>query len=289
MQLRDSFVREVRGTVRRSIENHAEGLWWPGLAQTLARERQSRLSFHPAQYSTSQFLGADGPERILTLDSNPAPNRLALRLEVIEASVARHFSDRGIDLIDGAEITAAMGQAICAATSLICLVPSLATTVGSLVRSVHVLRSTDPATDISFSDPGIPFSIFLSVSEGAEADLRIAEAIIHESMHLQLSLVEELVPLVRDDRITIYSPWKQANRPLSGVMHALYVFRVIDEWLASISTSDRGSQFIGRRRAQIADEIKDLDLAGCESGFTCEGRNLLRRLLCATGTSRLTC
>lgn len=281
-------MREVRDSVRRSIENRAEGLWWPGLAETLVRERQSRLSFHPAQYSTSRFLGTDGPERVLTLDSNPAPDRLALRLEVIEVSVARHLSDRGIDLIGGAEITAATGRAISAATSMICLVPSLARTVSALVRSVHVLRSTDPGIDISFSDPAIPFSIFLSVSEGAEADLRIAEAIIHESMHLQLSLVEELVPLVMDDRITIYSPWKKANRPLSGVIHALYVFRAIDEWLASISTSDRGLQFIGRRRAQIADEIKELDLVGCESGFTAEGRNLLGHLLCATDSSSQT-
>jgi HEXXH motif-containing protein len=282
-------VRADRDSVRRSIENRAGGLWWPGLAQMLARERQSRLSFHPAQYSTSRFLGADGPERVLTLDSNLAPDRLALRLEVIEASVARHFSDRGIDLIGGAEITAAIGQTIAAATSLICLLPSLATTVSALVRSVHVLRSTDPGIDISFSDPAIPFSIFLSVSEGAEADLRIAEAIIHESMHLQLSLVEELVPIVMDDRITLYSPWKQATRPLSGVIHALYVFRVIDKWLASISPSDPGSHFIDRRRAQIADEIKELDLAGCESGLTGEGRKLLSRLLCATDSSYQTC
>jgi HEXXH motif-containing protein len=281
-------VREVRDSVRRSIEDRTGPLWWPGLAETLAQERQSRLSFHPAQYSTSRFLGADGPERVI-LDSNPAPDRLALRLEVIEASIARRFSDRGIDLIGGAEITAAMGQAIRAATSLICLVPSLVRTVSALVRSVHVLRSTDPGIDISFSDPAIPFSIFLSVSEGAEVDLRIAEAIIHESMHLQLSLVEELVPLVMDDRITLYSPWKRANRPLSGVVHALYVFRVIDEWLASISISNPGSQSISRRRAQIADEIKELDLAGCESGLTGEGCDLLGRLLCATDSSSLTC
>jgi HEXXH motif-containing protein len=225
----------------------------------------------------------------LTLDSNPAPDSITLRLEVIEASVARNFADRGIDLIGGAEITAAMGQAIAAATSLICLVPSLARTVNALVGSVHALRSTNPGIDISFSDPAIPFSIFLSVSEGSEADLRIAEAIIHESMHLQLSLVESLVPLVMDDRITLYSPWKQTNRPLSGVIHALYVFRVIDEWLASISTSDPGSQFIGRRRAQIADEIKELDLAWCESGLTGDGRNLLRRMLCANDNSAVTC
>ena len=259
------------------------------MAQSLVLERQSRLSFDSTEYSTSRFLGADGPERVLTLDPNPAPDCLALRLEVIEASVASHFSNRGVDLIGGAELTAALGQAIAAATSLICRAPSLARTVSALVRSVHVLRSTDPGIDISFSDPAIPFSIFLSVTEGAEAELRNAEAIIHESMHLQLSLVEELVPLVMDDRITLYSPWKQANRPLSGVIHGLYVFRVIDEWLASISTSDRGSQVIGQRRAQIAGQIKELDLAGCESGFTGDGRNLLRRMLCATGSSSLTC
>lgn len=289
MQRRDRFASALRDSVRRSIQQPSGVLWWPGLAQTLRQERQSRLPFDPAQYSTSRYLGADWPQRVLTLDPDPARDGLALRLEVIETSVARHFSDRGIELLADAEITPEMGQAIAEATSLICLVPSLANTVSALVQSVHVLRTADPCIDISFSEPAIPFSIFLSVSEGAAADLRIAEAIIHESMHLQLSLVEEIVPLVMDNRVTLYSPWKHGKRPLSGVIHALYVFRVIDQWLASIATLHSCSQFIGRRRAQIAYEIRQLDLGQGEFGFTSEGRSLLLHLHSATDSSFQTC
>ena len=67
-------------------------------------------------------------------------------------------------------------------------------------------------------------------------------------------------------------PWRQAERPLSGVIHALYVFRVIDEWLASISAFWWRPAF-GRHAGgvQIAEEIKQLDMAGVESGLTPRG------------------
>lgn len=255
----------------------------------LKQGRESTLSFNPEEYSTSLFLGADAPAQLLAPGTGVAPDRLALRLEVMAASVARGFAHRGMDLVDDGDAIAASSQAISAATSLICLVPPLAKAVDSLVRSVHILRSTDPNIDVSFSDPAIPFSIFLSVPKGIDADVRIAEAIVHEAMHLQLSLVEQAVPLVIDSGITRYSPWKQAQRPLSGVIHALYVFRVIDQWLARISSSTFGTPFVDRRRTQIAAEIEELDLTGCDSGFTSDGHGLLTRLLRTTDSSPQTC
>lgn len=207
----------------------------------------------------------------------------------MEASCNQRFTDRGLEFVDECDITTATGQAISAATSLICLVPSLALTVSTLVRSVHILKSDDPSIDISFSDPRIPFSIFLSVSQGEGAELRNAEAIIHETMHLQLSLVEQVVPLVLDNKMARFSPWKQELRPLSGLIHALYVFRVIDTWLEHISASSPAVSNISRRREQIAEEIAELDLTGTQAGFTEAGQALMRGLLQTSDSFYRTC
>lgn len=263
--------------VQRNLEGKTDELWWPGLAQALARERETRLTFKASEYSTSRFLGFGSPGKVV--DVSPSPGRLGLRLEAMAASGNQHFIDRGLKFAAESDVTAATGHAISVATSLICLVPSLALTVSTLVRSVHILKSDDPGIDISFSDPPIPFSIFLSVSQGKDACLRIAEAIIHEAMHLQLSLVEQVVPLVLDDTMARFSPWKQKLRPLSGLIHALYVFRVIDTWLAQISASNPIEPGIDRRRAQIAEEIAELDLTGAAAGFTQAGQALIRELL----------
>ena len=275
---------ELVTSVEQSFEGKTDEPWWPGLAQVLAQEREPKLPFEVAEYSTSRFLGLGLPAKVLNVVPS-SPGRLALRLEVMEASGNQRFADRGLEFVAESRVTAATGQAISAATSLICLVPSLALTVSALVRSVHILKSDDPGIDISFSDPSIPFSIFLSVSRGKGADLRIAEAIIHETMHLQLSLMERVVPLVLDNTMARFSPWKQKLRPLSGLIHALYVFRVIDTWLDQISTSNLVVPGISRRREQIAEEIAELDLTGTEEGFTPAGQSLLRGLFRANDSS----
>lgn len=48
--------------------------------------------------------------------------------------------------------------------------------------------------DVSHSTPVLPLSIFVSVPGADErhAELRLAESIIHEAMHLQLTFIESL-------------------------------------------------------------------------------------------------
>jgi HEXXH motif-containing protein len=274
--------------VQQRLAGKSDELWWPGLASALAQGRESRLPFEAAEYSTSRLLGLGSPVKTLSIVPS-SPERLGLRLEAMAASCNDRFAGRGLEFVAESHVTAATDQAISAATALICRVPSLAQTVRTLVRSVHILKSDDPGIDISFSDPSIPFSIFLSVSQGKDADLRIAEAIVHETMHLQLSLVEQVVPLVLDDTMARFSPWKKKLRPLSGLIHALYVFRVIDIWLEQISASNPIVSGIRRRRAQIAEEIAQLDLTGTAAGFTQSGQALMRKLLRASDSSCRTC
>ena len=58
---------------------------------------------------------------------------------------------------------------------------------------------------------------------------RVAEALVHEAMHLQLSLLERRIELVESDRTkaVAFSPWRNSERDVQGVIHALYVFVIV--------------------------------------------------------------
>ena len=49
-------------------------------------------------------------------------------------------------------------------------------------------------------------------------------------MHLQLTLIEGAVPMVAGTGDTLHSPWQGRMRPVQGILHGLYVFRVIQDF-----------------------------------------------------------
>ena len=94
--------------------------------------------------------------------------------------------------------------------------PELSSCVGLLVRCVHLLKAPSPEVDCSYSRPDLPFSVFLSVpGYGTHARIeRVTEALVHETMHIQLSLLERRIPLVESDRpeSVAFSPWRNSER-----------------------------------------------------------------------------
>lgn len=112
------------------------------------------------------------------------------------------------------------------------LSPELFSSVRILLRSLHVLDSPGRGYDVSFSLPSLPNSIFISIPQPSEHEItsRLTEAIVHEVLHLQLSLVERICPLIRNDaeREFAYSPWRDEYRPLGGLIHGLFVFRGLE-------------------------------------------------------------
>jgi HEXXH motif-containing protein len=93
-------------------------------------------------------------------------------------------------------------------------------------------------------------------TDEAYAVPRLAESIIHEAMHLQLTLIESIVPLINSTTQTAFSPWKQSERPVQGLLHALYVFAVISEALNSLVDLVPGiADHAARRCLQIAEEV----------------------------------
>ena len=111
---------------------------------------------------------------------------------------------------------------------LIRLVRPLHGTVAGMCRSLHVLLASCRHLDTSYSDPSLPFSIFVSCPPVTEKNRveRLAENVIHEALHLQLSLVERTEPLIIDgaQHELVFSPWKEGDRTMRGLLHAVYVF-----------------------------------------------------------------
>lgn len=52
-------------------------------------------------------------------------------------------------------------------------------------------------------------------------------------MHLLLSLVENVVPLVAGSSELRHSPWQRCPRPARGILHGLFVFASIRAFMSS--------------------------------------------------------
>ena len=233
-------------------------LWFPNLASELVAGFISRNQVEPSlveQYGTSRWLaGSTKP---------PAPDggdiRIGSRMAKIEylpsgtaaTFEGLHFSGRHHPPVR---------ERIQAAADALTHIPSLAESIGSVVKAIHPVCSPR-GYDVSHSTPELPFSIFLSVPDNDERDamLRVAEALIHESMHLQLTLVDCIDPLAVDGLASGYSPWKDEVRPVTGLLHGLYVFAVIHQALGILS-NERGEwhPYCRKRRSEIELEVASL-------------------------------
>ena len=157
--------------------------------------------------------------------------------------------------------------------------------ITTLVRTIQVLRTDDPEIDLSYSHPKIPFSIFVSVCEDAStiSNLRVAESILHEAMHLKLTLIEEIVPLVLTSTAKLYySPWKNEQRSTQGVLHGLFVFRVIYEFWKELDRNNdtpNPQNFFCSRKREIEREIISLKDFNSHIGLTEYGASLAINLL----------
>jgi HEXXH motif-containing protein len=143
------------------------------------------------------------------------------------------------------------------AIALLARAPGVEELIGTLVRAAHFLRA-EPGYDLSHSNPDLPFSIFVSIPAADESDqiVRLAESILHETMHLQLTLIENALPLVDAIASTEFSPWQGKERPLGGVLHGLYVFSVILETFEYLNECDSLlTEYVSRRRQEIREEV----------------------------------
>ena len=155
-----------------------------------------------------------------------------------------------------------------------------------LVKSMQIIASANSETDISYSHPDIPFSIFFSICEDNSiiSNLRVSESILHESMHLMLTLIENQFDLiVPNSRETYYSPWREEQRSVRGVLHGEFVFKAIkDFYILLFNSFQKSSQeydFIRFRVLEIENEFSFLKKFPQSPGLTELGRILSYNLL----------
>lgn len=166
------------------------------------------------------------------------------------------------------------------AESLIELVPGMASAVRGWVGQIHLLRA-EPEYDTSHSEPIWRTRIFVSVPERSDqvGALRLAESVIHEALHLQLTGYEAIEPMVADGKLAMASPWRSEKRPLQGVFHGLYVFSCLSTFFSRIGgrLDVDGRRHVGVRLGEIREEIAAINFDELTFGLTPVGKGLASR------------
>jgi HEXXH motif-containing protein len=195
------------------------------------------------------------------------------------------YNDHGLETLPTGHLStedaiSKLGKAFKVMTNI----PGCFNCVTNLVKCIQILKTNDAEIDVSYSHPEIPFSIFISVcdEESFASDLRVCESILHEAMHLKLTLIEEQTPIVKaNSEETFFSPWRDEQRPLRGVLHGLFVFRAILEFYKCLRDQDKrlyDELNLSLRIFEISYEIQELaKLSQCKD-LTIAGQKLAVRL-----------
>lgn len=263
MEVRDtrSFTRsepDVINSLGLRLETEKNLLWFPSLTAELVADFISRNQVKQTlieHYGTSRWL-AGNARSSAPADGNIRIGSHVAKIEYLSGETAAAFE--GLRFSDSRDPQ--IRAQIQAAADILINVPSLAESIGSVVKSIHPLQSLRDH-DVSHSTPELPFSIFVSIPKKDERDasLRVTESLIHESMHLQLTLVDLIEPLAVDDRASGYSPWKDEVRPVTGLLHGLYVFAVIHQVLGILTgINGEWGQYCRKRSSAIECEIATL-------------------------------
>jgi hypothetical protein len=281
--------------IKAALTDSQTPLWLPDVTDALVEMGRKTLHLHTGitmpNYGTARVVAGDAraPRHALACLSirlgahGVAPNMLA---EYLVGDVACRYQEVGLafytpDAIASIPVLNCLQEAI----DILAILPTLHHTVAKLVRVCHLIQPEDDDYDVSYSDPQVPFSIFVSVPQrhGPNDALRVAESIVHEAMHLQLTLIEQATPLVYPSDAQYFSPWKGAYRSPQGVVHALYVFRVIDQclerWLAVPGWSLSNVDHMSHRRRDIASQVREIETFKDSPALTALGARFVQRFL----------
>ncbi|WP_316845525.1 aKG-HExxH-type peptide beta-hydroxylase [Pedobacter psychrodurus] len=257
-----------------AIANELVGLKWRELV------KQGKIGEN-ACYHSVMMLG--GRHIVDHYDSDKLP--YGLPIEIPDVRLNHLYLEHGLDVLGKTEMDRiSASEKVSSAFARLLSVGECGESVALLVKAVQLLRQPEPEFDVSYSHPAIPFTIFVSVGEDSSEieSLRLSESILHEAMHLLLTLVEEQVILVRDNESTYYSPWRETERPVRGVLHGMFVFRaVLDYYLLLLKELKdfKVRDFAEFRIEQITAELLLLnDFAKC-GGLTEDGASLAAGLL----------
>jgi len=281
--------------IKAALPDSQTPLWLPDVTDALVDMGRKTLHLHTGitmpNYGTARVLAGDAraPRHALAcLSCRPGADSVAptMLVEYLVGDTARRYQEVGLTFYTPDTIASLLVlNCVQEAIDLLTSIPTLHHTIAKLVRVCHLIKPEHDDYDVSYSDPQVPFSIFVSVPQrrGPNDALRVAESIVHEAMHLQLTLIEQATPLVYPSDAQYFSPWKGAYRSPQGVVHALYVFRVIDQYLEgllafpgwSLSSVDHMSH----RRRDIASQVREIETFKDSPALTALGARFVQRFL----------
>ena len=291
-----SRLHPLNHAIKNALANPYPDPWLPDLTASLAewgdQGLRSRTGITAADYGTERVLArsAEVPRHVVAR----LPSRVGvdgpirqMAVEFLTEACSGLYRDIGLCFYTPKEVAnSAVLRCLQDAIDVLARVPTLQATVATLIRTCHVLMPENDAYDVSYSDPLVPFSAFVSVPQrrGPTEALRVAESLVHEAMHLQLTLIERLLPLVEESDQTYFSPWKGTQRSPRGVLHALYIFRAIDSFFGRLLALPGWSvgcvDHMRRRRCEIAEQISEVIAFKDHPALTEGGIRFVRLLVC---------
>ena len=202
---------------------------WSQLAPARLRHKATGGVSAGWNYSTARHTDGLHPIVLHTFDIVDSPLESTVKIELLPEAIRRRWRDVGIQFASKSDFAdIGVVDLLTSSLNLVRKVPSMHGTVAAMCRSLHVLAASESDVDVSYSDPTVPFSVFVSFSGPTEGNRveRLAESIVHEALHLQLTLVEGIEPLVVESPsdALVFSPWKNEHRSVHGLMHGVYVF-----------------------------------------------------------------
>jgi HEXXH motif-containing protein len=285
---------EMDAELVEAILDNRRARWFDGLAVALARTQwaaiEMTMGLNRCTYGTGRYLANDPRTRRDDLISLmlPAPFRAdaPVVVETLHDDSLRRYVALGLDFHVRGEIEPNLvRRRLEGAMERLGEIPAVAVTVGAILAAVHVAKPTGPDFDLSYSDPQLPFSIFVGIDshDQTNGELRLTESILHECMHLQLTLIERTIPMIAGSNERRHSPWQGTMRPSQGILHGLYVFRVIQDFHRALIGTGRctaeDSSYLARRIRNIEEEVAAISDFAASQDLTAAGKRLVAALL----------
>lgn len=280
-------MNKIHSLILSAIQNPSSPAWFPELTEDLVRygwqQLYEKYGLQANNYSAAAVLngGSDHASSDTAIILKPSVKALPpINVYPMPDKIASMYADAAAkpyttEILQNSTVLQCLQEAM----DILAETPTVYETVSCLIASLHILQPDDDDFDISYSLPNIPFSIFVSVpSKRMDNDtLRVAEAILHEAMHLQLTLIEQCVPLIIESNEKYFSPWKNEYRHPRGVLHAIYVFCVIKQFfelLIERNISKPYNQHLTSRCNLILSQLNEItEFSNCPN-FTQEGKYL---------------
>ncbi|WP_052483687.1 HEXXH motif-containing putative peptide modification protein [Flavobacterium sp. MEB061] len=266
-------------------------LWEDSLTEDLIEYQWTefgRLNIWPSNYSTARALFWDASlpdsDKILIFQSDAS---VSTQLEMPQQQMDPFYDSCGLEMIQKESLNSNDAkEKLSKAFALAGTIENLQSFLVKIVKNIQIVEQHDPEIDTSHSDPKIAFSIFVTICPDSSeiSSLRVAESIVHEAMHLKLTLIEKHEELaILDTAETFYSPWRDENRPVKGVLHGLFVFCAVLDMYETLmrlkAFTCEAVSFIDMRICSIKDELNLLTDFPQNPGLTTSGKSLAASLL----------